>query len=218
MNKVCITIAVGALLIGCGKSEEMQEAENAMKAIEAVTTSADEIQQGQDEAAKFQQERREKGDTVAMPYAELQKFLPSSIDGYSPAEEPSGSSQNMAGFSMSQAAQTFAGTAGADGNAPSIVVTIVDFGGTEAGYGMMALPMMMNMSQEDAHRRSGTIKSDVPYTSGLEDYNKDTKEAKVTYLTRYRYMITVEAKNQAEDQTAMVKTVAEDIAKKFDGK
>jgi hypothetical protein len=34
---------------------------------------------------------------------------------------------------------------------------------------------------------------DTPYTWGSEEYNKDSKDAKVTAITRYRYVITVEA-------------------------
>jgi hypothetical protein len=154
-----------------------------------------------------------------MPYAELQKYLPESVDGYTPAEAPAGSSQNMGAFSMSTAEQTFTGPAGADGNAPNIHVAIVDYGGSEAGSAMMGAPiMMMNLSQEDAHQRNNTLKMDVPYTWAAENYNKDSKEAKVTAVTRYRYMITVEARNQSEDKSEMVKTMAADIAKKFDGK
>ena len=37
-------------------------------------------------------------------------------------------------------------------------------------------------------------------------------------VTRYRYMVTVEARNQGEDRSKMVLDLAESIAKKFDGK
>jgi hypothetical protein len=217
MNKLVIALAAGALLAGCG--EKMQEAKNVMEMAESMQDAAKNIEEGQDEATKFYKERQEKGDTLAMPYAELQKMLPTSVDGYTPAEAPGGSSQNMGGFSMSTAEQTFTGTAGADGNAPSIHVTLVDYGGTQAGSAMMGAPMMMmNVSSDDAHQRSGTLKLDVPYTWAAENYNKDSKQASVTAITRYRYMITVEARNQSEDKSEMVKTLAADIAKKFEGK
>jgi hypothetical protein len=101
---------------------------------------------------------------------------------------------------------------------PTIAVSIVDFGGTQAAYGMMALPMMMNLSQEDAHHRMQTLKVDVPYTWGSEEFNKDDKTAKVTLVTRYRYVISVEVRNHGEDKSAMAKSLAEDVAKKFEGK
>jgi hypothetical protein len=216
MNKLGLGIVAGLMLAACG--DKAQEAGNAVSALGQVAGAATALQKGQEEAEKFYQERREKGDTVAIAYSDLQKALPPSPNGYTPSGEPSGSSQNMGGFSMSQAEQEYSGPAGTEGNAPSINITIVDFGGTQAGYGMLAAPMMMGFSQEDAHSRMRTIKIDVPYTWGSEEYNKDNKTAKVTAVTRYRYLITVEARNQADDQTDMVKGLVEDIAKKFEGK
>jgi len=216
MNHRALTVVAGLVFLGCG--EKAQEARNAMDAVEQLARASTDIAEGQDEAEQFYQERREKGDTLAMGYADLQGFLPSPPSGYEPAGEPEGFSQSMGGFSMSQAEQTFTKPADAEGNAPSIQVTLIDFGGSEIGYGMMALPMMMNMSQEDAHHRMRTLTMDTPHTWASEEYNKDSKDAKVTAVTRYRYVITVEASNQTEDQSQWLKDLVEDIAKKFEGK
>lgn len=217
MNKLGLGVVAGLMLAACG--DKAREAGNAVSALGQTANAATAIQQSQEEAEKFYQERREKGDTLAVPYTELQKALPTSPNGYAPSGEASGSSQSMGAFSMSQVEQNYSAPGGAaEGNAPSINITIVDFGGTQAGYGMLAAPMMMAYSQEDAHSRTRTIKIDVPYTWGSEEYNKDSKTAKVTALTRYRYVITVEARNQPDDQTAMAKSLAEEIARKFEGK
>lgn len=216
MDKRILTMLAGVALIGCG--EKAREVKDAASAIEAVAAAAPTIEATQKEAEQFQADRRSKGDTIAMGYADLQKLLPSAPDGYKAEGEPGGESQSMAGFSMSQAEQTFTKPAGAEGNAPSIHVTLVDFGGTQAAYGMMALPMMMNISREDAHQRMRTLKMDTPHTWGSEEYNKDTRDSKVAAVTRYRYAITVEARNQAGDESALLKRIAEDIAKRFEGK
>lgn len=216
MNSRMIGLIVAVGVIGCG--EKAQEARNAANALQAVAEAGTGMVDRQKEAEKFYNERKEKGDTVAVAYTELQKFLPSAPSDYAAAEEPSGSSQSMGAFSMSQTEQTFTKPAGPDGSIPTIKVSIVDFGGTQAAYGMMAMPMMMNLSQEDAHHRMRTIKIGTPYTWGSEEYNKDDKSAKVTLITRYRYVISVEAMNQGEDKTGMAKDLAEDIAKKFEGK
>lgn len=216
MKTRILTLAAGVVLVACG--EKSQEVKNAMNVAEQLAAASGKIGESQTEAEKFSKQRQEKGDTLAMPYAELQKFLPSAPSDYPAAEAASGSSQSMAGFSMSQTEQTFSKPAGADGNAPSIQVTLVDFGGTQTAYGMMALPMMMNMSQEDAHHRMQTLKMGTPYTWASEDYDKDSKDTKVTAITRYRYVITVEARHQTADQSATVKSLAEQIARKFEGK
>jgi len=216
MNSRVLSLIVGLGLVGCG--EKASEVKNAANALEAAAGAGNAMAEAQKEAEKFSNDRKAKGDTVAMPYADLQKMLPSAPSDYAAAEAPSGSSQSMGAFSMSQAEQTFTKPAGPDGNVPTIHVAIMDFGGTQAGYGMVAAPMMMQMSQEDAHQRMQTLKVNLPYTWGSEQYNKDDKSSTVTLITRYRYLITVDARNQGEDMSAMARSLAEDIAKKFDGK
>jgi len=216
MNRVMVSLIAGAALAGCG--EKAQELRNATNAIAAAAAAGNKLAENQKEAEKFYSDRKAKGDTVSMPYAELQKFLPSAPGDYKAAEEPTGSSQSMGGFSMSQTEQSFVKPAGPDGSVPTIKVGIVDFGGTQAAYGMMALPLMMNMSQEDAHHRMQTFKPGTEFTWGSEEFNKDDKSSTVTLITRYRYVITVEVRNHGEDKTAMAKSLAEDIAKQFSGK
>ncbi|MBK9409915.1 MAG: hypothetical protein IPN47_18085 [Gemmatimonadetes bacterium] len=216
MRTRILAVVAGIAVVGCG--EKAQDVKNAANAAQAAAAAAPQIVDNQNEAAKFQEERRSRGDTVAMGYQELQKYLPSAPDGYKADEEPSGSSQSMTGFSMSQAEQTFSKPAPPDGSAPSVQVTLVDFGGTQSAYGIMALPMMMNLSQEDAHRRMTTLKMDTPFTWGTEEFDKDNKDSKVTVVTRYRYLITVEARHHGTDELAMLKRMAEDVARKFEGK
>ncbi len=216
MNSRVLGLIAGVVLSGCG--DKAQDIRNATSALGALAQAGSGIVESQKEAEKFYTDRKARGDTLAVPYAELQKSLPSAPGDYAAAEAASGSSQSMGAFSMSQTEQTFTKPAGPDGNSPTIKVSIVDFGGTQAAYGMMALPMMMNLSQEDAHHRMQTLKMDLPYTWGSEEYNKDDKSSKVTLITRYRYVISVEARNQGEDMSAMARGMAEDIAKKFTGK
>lgn len=216
MKRSMVAVTVALVVVGCGKKAD--DAQNAVSAMAAAATAAPKLEAGLKEAEQFQKDRAAKGDTVAMPYVELQKQLPTSISGYTAREAPSGSQQTMAGFSMSQAEQTWVKEADAQGMTPEIQVTVIDFGGTQQGYAMMAAPMMMGFSQEDAHHRVGSTKVDVPYTGGWEEFDKDTKNAKITAITRYRFVIAVEARNSGEDQSAMVKKLAEEIAKKFEGR
>jgi hypothetical protein len=214
MKNLGIAVLAGIALAGCG--DKAKPADNPLSAIAQVANAATSMTNAQQEAEKFAKERQEKGDTIALPYTELQKFLPPAPDGYTANGEPGGSSQSMGAFSMSQAEQKY--TVGTDGNGPAIQVTIIDFGGTQAGYGMLAAPMMMRYSMEDAHSRIKSLTMGVPYTWGSEEFNKDDKTAKVSAITRYRYVITVEGRNQSEDNSSAFKRMAEEIAKKFDGK
>ncbi len=216
MKRLAVAVAMGMLVVGCGKKAD--EAQDAVSAMAAAAAAAPKLEEGMKEAEQFQKDRVAKGDTVAMAYTEIQKFLPESIDGFTAQGEPGGSQQAMGGFSMSQAEQTWVKDPNAQGLTPEIEVTVIDFGGTQQGYAMMAAPMLMGFSQEDARRRVGSVKMGVAHTGGWEKFDKESKNAKITAITRYRYVITVEARNSAEDQSALVKRVAEAVARKFEGK
>ncbi|MCC6242063.1 MAG: hypothetical protein IT353_04450 [Gemmatimonadaceae bacterium] len=226
VTRAAAVASVAGFLAACGgekKAEEATEgvgtqAKNAVEAMGQLAKMGSNLEASADAAAKFQADRKARGDTVVLSYTELQKFLPDAPSGYKAAEEPGGSSQSMGSFAMSEADQKFIGEPDAEGNTPTIRVKLVDFGGTEGAYGMLAMPMMLNMKQEDAHRRSGTVKLSPEFTWATEEYNKDNKDAKLTAITRYRYVITVEAENQREDQTEMVKALTEKIVRRFEGK
>jgi len=81
--------------------EDINTLSEAGQAMAAVASGS--MEAAANDAAKFQADRRARGDTVAMPYTELQKMLPGSISGYAASEEPGGSSQSMGAFSMSEA-------------------------------------------------------------------------------------------------------------------
>lgn len=216
-------VVAGLLSSACGdkaekESEEQKEVSNAMEAMGALASAGSKMEQAANDAAKFQEDRRARGDTISMSYTELQKYLPDAPSGYTKAEEPGGSSQSIGAFSMSEAEQKYVGPPDANGNAATIRVKLVDFGGTESAYGMFALPMMMNIKQEDARRRMGTIALGPEHTWASEEFNKVNKDAKITAITRYRYVITVEAENQTEDQSDMVRRFTEQVVRRFEGK
>lgn len=216
--RAAVMVAALFTLTACGDKtkEDLNTLSAAGQAVAAVASGS--LETATNDAAKFQADRRARGDTVAMPYTELQKMLPASISGYTKSEEPSGSSQSMGAFSMSEAEQHYTGTPDADGNAPTIEVKIVDFGGTEGAYGMFALPMMMNIQREDAHSRMRTLKLGPEHTWASEEFDKDSKDSELTAITRYRYAITITARNQHDDQSEMVKKLAEQVVREFANK
>jgi hypothetical protein len=195
-----------------------QAAASALDAIGQLAKAGAKMGSAATDAAKFQAERRARGDTVAMTYTALQAFLPDAPSGYKKAEEPGGSSQTVGALSMTEAEQQYVGPADANGTAPTLHVKLVDFGGTEGAYAMFAMPMMMTIKQEDAHHRMGTFSLGPQDTWASEELNKDTKDFWVTAITRYRYVITVRAEGQSRDESAMVRAMAVQLVKRFEGK
>jgi len=215
-RQITTVLFLGALLVGCG--EKAQELKQGMEAMKNVAENADNMKETMSEQEQFMKERAAKGDTIAMPYAELQKFLPTSIDGYKLDGEPSGSQQSMTGFSTSMTEQHWVSTSGDTNNPSRLKVILTDWGGTNGAYALAGLGFALNLQSEDNTHKMRTYKMDIPYTYAIEEYQKDSKESKVTVGTRYRYIINVETENGGEDRTALVTEVATGIAKNLDGK
>jgi hypothetical protein len=222
MKKVAIVIACGLFCAACGgKVDELKKGidglQQAAKVGEQVAKSAENVEKTQNEAEEAYKARAAKGDTVVMPYKDLQAFLPTAISGYKLDGEPSGATTSMTGFSNSTTTQKWTSEAG---NGANIEVTIADWGGTKEAYGMasMATGMGLQMSVDNDEQHAETIKPDLPQTSGLVTFQKKTKASNVVLSTRYRYIITLQSNNGTEDQTKMLTDLGLEIAKKFDGK
>lgn len=214
MKKLVFALACsGLLMTGCG--EKFDEMKKGMEAAEQLTEKSGTIEKTMNEAQEVYKARAAKGDTMAMPYKDLQAYLPGSISGYKVEGEPGGSQQSMGGFSMSQAQQKWVNESNPNA---SISVIIMDYGGTESAYGLASIGFAMAFSSEDDHQRTESLKSDVPTTSGIAKFDKDSKGSNVTMGTRYRYLITLESSGAQEDQTKMLADVGTEIAKKLDGK
>lgn len=214
MKKLVFAFACsGLLMTGCG--EKFDEMKKGMEAAQQLAEKSGDMEKTMNEAQEVYKARAAKGDTMAMPYKDLQAFLPSSVSGYKAEGEPAGSQQSMGGFSMSQAQQKWVSESNPNA---SINVNIMDYGGTEGAYGLASLGFAMAFSSEDDHQRTESLKSDVPTTAGLAKFDKDSKASSITMGTRYRYLITLESTGAQEDQTKMLADIGSEIAKKFEGK
>lgn len=214
MKKLVLAFACsGLLMAGCG--EKLDEMQKGMEAAQQLAEKSGDMEKSMNEAQEVYKARAAKGDTVAMPYKDLQAYLPSSISGYKVEGEPAGSQQSMGGFSMSQAQQKWVSESNPDA---SINVSIMDYGGTEGAYSLASLGFAMSFSSEDDQQRTESLKSDVPTTSGVVKFDKVNKGSSLVMGTRYRYLITVESAGAQEDQTKMLTDVGTEIAKKFEGK
>src|ERR1019366_3488348 len=140
MKKVSVIISASIFvfgLISCGGKkarnekigeEEVTKTTGPLGALGAMANMGKEMKKGNEAAQAKLKERRAKGDTLAIPYADLMKYLPASIDGYK-AGEPDGNSINMPGASYSTANVNFKNDKG-----DNIKVTLVDYNAAYAMY------------------------------------------------------------------------------------
>lgn len=213
VSKILLPASLALSLISCGGMDKKDETKAAIKA-DSNATVANKVaaamsgvtsQGGGASANAYAEklkERRAKGDTLAMPYADLEKFLPQSVDGYK-AEQPKGASVNMGQMSYSTADVTFK-----KDNGDMVKVTILDYNRAYQIYTQASLAWSMGMSVDSPNEKAETVKLDNT-DGGWESYKKTSKQASITVGVSSRFFVKVEANNQADIE--MVKSVAKSV-------
>lgn len=204
---ILITAFTAMLLFSCGSktNEEFEEAESpttALGALSNLSKMGEDMEKSMNTAEAKIKERREKGDTLALNYEALIKYLPQNIDGFT-RDEPTGSSVNMSGMSFSNAEVEFSNK-----NGNTIKVTLIDYnqayGMYQAGTAMWA----MGMSIDSPEEKAGGIKLN-DEVAGWEVFQKKSKDATITLGIGYRFWLSIEADNQ--ENTEFIKQVAKNI-------
>lgn len=202
--KTLVAAALPALLfVSCGGGNKQNEnnvsTTDAIKALSNVSKAEANVNNVAQEKLK---ERRAKGDTLAMPYADLQKFLPQSLDGYK-TEKPDGATINMQSMSYSSATIRFS-----KDNGDYLKVSIIDYNQAYGLYTAATALWAMGMSVDSPQEKADGIKLDNDI-GGWEDFKKNTNEAIVTLGVGSRFLVSVEASKQSN--TDLVKSVAKSM-------
>lgn len=142
-------------------------------------------------AQQKMQARRAKGDTLAMPYADLAKFLPASLDGYT-ADPLDGATVNMGKMSYSTATIKYK-----KANGDWVKVAIIDYNQTFQMYSAATAVWAMGYSVDTPQEKANALKLDNT-DGGWESYQKNTKNATLALGVGSRFYVTVEANNQSD--------------------
>ena len=187
-------------IVACGgaKKEENADEKSSANAFEALSDMGKEMEK----VSNKMKERRAKGDTLAMPYADLQKFLPSSINDYK-TSEPSGASINMTGMSYSSAEVKYKNDK--DG---WIKISIIDYNQAYGLYSAASAMWAMGISVDTPEEKANGIKLD-DQIGGWEVFKKKHNKANITLGVGERFWVNVEANEQTN--TELVKSIAKSI-------
>jgi hypothetical protein len=195
------------LLLNCGGKKEESDTEtvdanNPLSILANADDIAENMKAKQDEATQVIEERRKRGDTLAISYKELQQYLPASISGYEKDGDPTGESVTQMGMSFSSAGQRY--KRGDD----VISVKIADYNQAQAVWqSLFSLAGMFAIENDD--EKMGKFNIGVPKTTAIETYKKKSKNASIVVGTGYRFWIEVEGNNQPD--TEFLKSVAKDM-------
>ena len=211
--KKSISLIIATVLtvyfISCGESEEEKKQKEEQKkvikglggALGGLIKAGTEMAKSAKQSENKMKERRAKGDTLALHYTELQKYLPT-ISGYTMAE-PDGGSVNMNGMSYSNAEGKYKNEKG-----KRVTVSIVDYNQAYALYSTATAMWAMGLSVDSKSEKACGFKIDES-RGGWESYKKKSKKAEVTLGVGDRFWIHVEADDQ--ENTDFVKEIAKSI-------
>ena len=192
-------------LVSCGGGKEKigeEEIPEASNPFEAIANMGKAMEKGANALQEKIKERQAKGDTLAMPYEELMKYLPGSIDGYTKGKTD-GATVNMMGASYSNANVTFEN----DKN-ERIKIQLVDYNAAYSMYSTLTAMWAMGMSIDTPDEKANGVKLEGDI-GGWEVYKKKSKDVNLTLGIGYRFWLNIEADNQ--DNTDFVKSIAKSM-------
>ena len=190
------------LLFSCG--EKVKEAKEAYNVLSSLQNAAKNIEKTVEEAEKKHQERIARGDTTAMHYKDLQKYLPVNISGYSTEGGPNGTSMDMSGMSYSICEQKFVNDAG-----DQVKIALMDYNGAYQLYQGVLAVYSMSISVETDEEKMQSIELSNEDIKGWEVLKKKEKKASVFFGVSERFYLAIEADNQ--EDTELVRSIAEDM-------
>jgi hypothetical protein len=187
-----LVIATLVLVSACG--EKAKEVKDLMEFAQKAPEMGKQMENAQAQAEQRWNDRKQKGDTLALNFKELQKYLPASISGYT-AEVPGGESVNMAGMSFSQASIKFAKPA-ADGSTEYFSIDIMDYNAQSALFSAASFWWISGFSREDGNGFERGFDPGVKDCYGFEKFTNSSKEAEITLAVGYRFIVQIKADNQ----------------------
>lgn len=146
------------------------------------------------------EQRKAKGDTLAMAYKSLQVYLPD-VNGYTKNGGPKGSQFNAPGMgSWSEASQEYS-----NGD-KSLSIKIIDYNSAFQALQSVTMVYGMGWSAEDDTKKQGPADLGVKDVAGYETVYKTEKRQELTVVIADRFFITLEG--HGEDDAAFLHNVA----------
>lgn len=183
MKKSLLFISAILFIVSCGKVKDAANAAEGLK----------NYAEGMKESASKMEERKAKGDTISMPYTDLQKLLPSNIAGYTKDGDPKGESMNMVGMSFSTASQVYK-----NGDA-EITVNIMDYNASYAAFGAATAMFATGFSVDNDEEHLGAVDLGISGVKAWEDVKKKEKRSTVMAGVNDRFLVTAEGRNVETD-------------------
>jgi len=181
MKKLFIAVIGLTLLSAACKSKAKKE--TPIESLGDVKEYAEKVKEATDASSSKMEARKAKGDTLAMPYKDLEAYLPD-ISGYTKDGEPKGSQMNMPGMgSWSQAEQAY------KNGDKTIRLQIMDYNAAYQAFAGVTAVYKMGFSQEDDQRKQGSADLGIKDVSAYESIYKKEQRGELTVIAGERFFI-----------------------------
>ncbi len=200
VNKHLLLLASAALLLaGC---EQAQKTKEAYSNLSKISEAGEKMTAKLDQAKEQRAEREKRGDTLALPYKELEGYLPTAVSGYT-AGELSGQSQKISGMSFSSAERDF--TQGED----KLEVKLMDYNGAHDLYQGAAAMYSLGLESENDEQIVGPSSLKIDGVTGMETFYKKDGRAEMSLAVGSRFLLTISATKQKD--MSLLQAVARDM-------
>ncbi|RSK43880.1 hypothetical protein [Hymenobacter rigui] len=182
--------------------EQAQKAKESYSAISKLKEAGEKLETSMEEVKTQREDRVKRGDTLSLPYKDLQAYLPAEISGYT-AANPSGQSTKMSGIAFSTAARDFTK------DNSTVKVELMDYNGAHQLYQGAAGLLGMGLESENDEELVKSTDLGVKGVSGMETYRKKDRQAELMLAMGGRFMVKITADQQPDLQ--LVESVAKQI-------
>ena len=175
-----------------------------IESISDVKDLAQNAQNNMKESTNRWQERKAKGDTLALPYKDLEAYLPE-ISGYSRDGGAKGS--QMSGFGIggwSEAEQAYV-----NGD-KKVSIKIFDYNSSQQAFMGMTAMFSMGFSSEDDTKKQSPADLGVKGVAAYETIYKTVKKSEMVLVAGDRFIINIESNGQGDED--FIKSVAKSIS------
>jgi hypothetical protein len=149
------------------------------------------------------EERKQRGDTLAMPYKDLQQYLPE-VPGYSSQGGPKGSQVNVPGMgSWSQTEQQF------ENGDKRLKISIFDYNSSRQAFVGLTSMYGMGFSFEDDTKKQAPVDLGKKDVSAYATIYKNEPKADMIMVVSDRFIVQVES--EGENGEDFLKSVAGNI-------
>lgn len=193
---------LAGVLLFTTSCEKAQKAQDAYSNLSKLKDAGEKLEANMDAAKDRRAERVKNGDTLSLPYKDLENYLPAEVSGYT-AAAPSGQSMKTAGMAFSSAERTFTR------DTADVKVSIVDYNGANQLYQGASAMFSLGLESEDDESLTKEAKLNLDGVKGSETFHKKTGGADVTLAVGDRFLVTISGTKQKD--LTLVETVAKSM-------